>query len=132
MRIKRSNPFPLSSSNASDTITAGKAKARETVSAASHDAVMTTDILKKNIFKKDRSSDTVNVPELLSPAGDPECARAAIICGADAIYLGLKEGSARAGAGNFTFEELGETCRLARSMGVKVPRSARTSFSLAS
>ena len=81
---------------------------------------MTADILRKPILKKAGGSDTVAVPELLSPAGDPDSARAAILCGADAIYLGLKEGSARAGAGNFTFEELGETCSFAHSFGVKV------------
>ena len=86
---------------------------------------MTTDILKKQIYKKyvsriAESSDAPQVPELLSPAGDPECANAAILCGADAVYLGLKEGSARAGAGNFTFPQLKEICNFAHSMHVKV------------
>ena len=44
--------------------------------------------------------------ELLSPAGTLECGLAAFQYGADAVYLGMKEFSARADAGNFSFEEL--------------------------
>jgi collagenase-like PrtC family protease len=46
--------------------------------------------------------------ELLSPAGGPEAAFAALHCGADAIYLGLKKFSARAEAENFALDELSE------------------------
>ena len=81
---------------------------------------MVTDIIRKSILKKPDGSGTVHVPELLSPAGDPECGRAAVMCGADAIYLGLKEGSARAAAGNFTFPQLREMCSFAHSSGVLV------------
>ncbi|MDY0002017.1 MAG: peptidase U32 family protein [Polyangia bacterium] len=45
-------------------------------------------------------------PELLAPAGTPRKLEAAFHFGADAAYLGLKEGSLRAFAGNFTLEEL--------------------------
>lgn len=45
-------------------------------------------------------------PELLSPAGGPEAAYAALAYGADAVYLGLKQFSARAEAVNFSLEEL--------------------------
>ncbi len=46
-------------------------------------------------------------PELLSPAGDWECARAAIENGADAVYFGLATGfNARARATNFTVDDL--------------------------
>ncbi len=46
-------------------------------------------------------------PELLSPAGDWDCARAAIENGADAIYFGLDTGfNARARATNFTPDDL--------------------------
>ena len=48
------------------------------------------------------------LPELLAPAGSPEAARAALQYGADAIYLGLPEFSARAEAENFTWESLDE------------------------
>ena len=44
--------------------------------------------------------------ELLSPAGNREALSAAIACGADAVYLGYTAFSARAGAGNFSREEL--------------------------
>jgi collagenase-like PrtC family protease len=38
--------------------------------------------------------------ELLAPARDPECARAAIDCGADAVYIGAERFGAREAAGN--------------------------------
>ena len=44
--------------------------------------------------------------ELLSPAGNLETAVAAFQYGADAVYLGLKQFSARADAENFSFEDL--------------------------
>jgi len=46
------------------------------------------------------------LPELLAPAGDWECARAAVENGADAIYFGLEAFNARMRARNFTVEEL--------------------------
>ena len=42
------------------------------------------------------------LPELLAPAGDWECARAAVENGADAIYFGLEKFNARMRANNFT------------------------------
>ena len=45
-------------------------------------------------------------PELLAPAGDWECARAAIENGADAIYFGLERFNARMRAKNFTTADL--------------------------
>ena len=46
-------------------------------------------------------------PELLAPAGNWECAQAAIENGADAIYFGLQVGfNARARAANFSLEDL--------------------------
>jgi putative protease len=41
-----------------------------------------------------------NTIELLAPARDYDCARAAILCGADAVYIGAPQFSARAAAGN--------------------------------
>ena len=58
--------------------------------------------------------------ELLSPAGDFETALYAFDAGADAVYCGLKERSARAFAGNFSFEELSRLVAVARSRGKKV------------
>ena len=44
----------------------------------------------------------LRIPELLAPAGDWECARAAVENGADAVYFGLDCGfNARARAANF-------------------------------
>src|ERR1043166_3297894 len=45
-------------------------------------------------------------PELLAPAGDWECARAAVENGADAIYFGLEKFNARMRAHNFTEADL--------------------------
>jgi len=48
----------------------------------------------------------MSAPELLSPAGDWECLRAAVANGANAVYFGLPKFNARLRAHNFTFEEL--------------------------
>lgn len=45
-------------------------------------------------------------PELLSPAGNWDCAKAAVAAGADAIYFGLEKFNARLRADNFTTEDL--------------------------
>ncbi len=59
-------------------------------------------------------------PELLAPAGDLECARAAVENGADAIYFGLDCGfNARARAANIADEQLPELMRLLHQRGVK-------------
>ena len=50
---------------------------------------------------------TKNRPiEVLAPAGSMECLKAAILNGADAVYLGGEMFGARAYAGNFSNEEL--------------------------
>src|SRR5260221_679106 len=53
--------------------------------------------------------------ELLSPAGGPDAAFAALHHGADAIYLGLKHFSARAEAENVTLAVVCEVTAYARS-----------------
>ncbi len=58
-------------------------------------------------------------PELLSPAGNWECARAAVANGADAVYFGLPRFNARLRADNFTEGELPELMRFLHSHGVK-------------
>ena len=58
--------------------------------------------------------------ELLSPAGDFETALSAFAAGADAVYCGLGEYSARAYAGNLSFEELSRLVSFARVNGKKV------------
>ena len=58
--------------------------------------------------------------ELLSPAGDFETALAAFDAGADAVYCGLADFSARAFAKNLSFEDLGHLVRFAHANGKKV------------
>jgi putative protease len=58
-------------------------------------------------------------PEVLAPAGDMDCVRAAIENGADAIYFGVQKWNARARATNFALEELPELFSLLRLRGVK-------------
>lgn len=59
-------------------------------------------------------------PELLAPAGNFEALRAAVENGADAVYLGGKDFSARRYAENFTLEELEKAVDCAHLRGVKV------------
>jgi putative protease len=61
----------------------------------------------------------LHLPELLSPAGNWECARAAVANGADAIFFGLPRFNARMRADNFTAEDLPELMRFLHSHGVK-------------
>ena len=58
--------------------------------------------------------------ELLAPAGDIEAGYAALYYGADAVYLGLQQFSARATATNFTPEALNEFTAYAHALGKKV------------
>lgn len=58
--------------------------------------------------------------ELLAPAGDIEAGYAALYYGADAVYLGLKQFSARATANNFNEEELNEFVGFAHHLQRKV------------
>jgi len=62
----------------------------------------------------------VKKPELLAPAGNMEKAIIAIAYGADAVYLSGQLYGMRAGAGNFTHEELAEVVRYAHERNVKV------------
>ena len=58
-------------------------------------------------------------PELLAPAGDWECARAAVENGADAIYFGLERFNARMRANNFTEADLPKLMDFLHRRGVK-------------
>lgn len=64
--------------------------------------------------------------ELLAPAGDMVCLRAAFAAGADAVYLGGQKFGARAFAGNFTDEELIEALQLAHFLGKKIYLTVNT------
>ncbi len=59
-------------------------------------------------------------PELLSPAGNFESLKAAILAGCDAVYLGGKLFGARAFSNNFSNDELVEAINYAHLYGVKV------------
>lgn len=59
------------------------------------------------------------LPELLAPAGNWECAKAAVENGADAIYFGLDRFNARMRAENFTEADLPELMEYLHSRGVK-------------
>ena len=60
------------------------------------------------------------MPELLSPAGSPEKLRAALLYGADAVYLAGNMFGMRAAAANFTDEELAEAVAYTHARGKKV------------
>lgn len=57
--------------------------------------------------------------ELLAPAGDWECMRAAVANGADAVYFGVEKFNARARANNFTMDELPDIMAFLHMYGVK-------------
>src|SRR3954464_15467237 len=58
-------------------------------------------------------------PEILAPAGDWECAKAAVENGADAIYFGLDRFNARMRAQNFTEADLPRLMEFLHRRGVK-------------
>ena len=57
--------------------------------------------------------------ELLAPAKNLECGKAAIDHGADAVYIGAQHFGARVAAGN-SLADIGELCRYAHPFGAKV------------
>jgi U32 family peptidase len=58
-------------------------------------------------------------PELIAPAGNLDCARAAVANGADAVYFGLQTFNARMRADNFTPENLPELVGFLHSHNVR-------------
>jgi len=58
-------------------------------------------------------------PELLAPAGDWECVRAAVANGADCVYFGLTVFNARLRADNFTEEDLPQVMKFLHDHGCK-------------
>src|SRR5438445_6991929 len=62
---------------------------------------------------------TLRVPELLAPAGDWDCAKAAVENGADAIYFGLAKFNARIRAHNFSDADLPKLMEFLHRRGVK-------------
>ncbi|MDZ7967301.1 MAG: DUF3656 domain-containing protein [Nostoc sp. DedSLP03] len=72
-------------------------------------------------MKSDRSPSQPSLqrPELLAPAGNWECAKAAVENGADAIYFGLDRFNARMRAENFTEADLPQLMTFLHRRGVK-------------
>jgi U32 family peptidase len=62
---------------------------------------------------------SISRPELLSPSGNWDCARAAVANGADAIFFGMPRFNARLRADNFTEEDLPELMKFLHDHGVK-------------
>ena len=60
------------------------------------------------------------ISEILAPCGNWEMVKASVRAGADAIYLGTKEFSARAYAENFTVEDVKEVVKYCHLRNVKV------------
>ena len=60
------------------------------------------------------------IPEVLAPVGGPESLQAAVRSGADAVYIGAKQFSARRNADNFDDNDIAETVRYCHIRGVKV------------
>jgi putative protease len=72
-----------------------------------------------NLDSTAAASPPVRLPELLAPAGDWECARAAVENGADAIYFGLEKFNARMRAHNFGRDDLPKLMEFLHRRGVK-------------
>lgn len=58
-------------------------------------------------------------PEILAPAGNWDCVRAAVANGADAVYFGLDQFNARMRADNFTRADLGALVPFLHGRGVR-------------
>lgn len=68
----------------------------------------------------------LHLPELLCPAGDEAALKAAIDCGANAVYLGYKAFGARASAVNFDDEALERAVRYAHLYHARVHVTVNT------
>ena len=84
--------------------------------------------MKKNVKpgKKRRDAEGQRIrqhptkPDLMAPAGSPATWAAAVEAGADVVYLGLKDFSARAFAANFTLDEMSRLVPLSHERGTKI------------
>lgn len=68
----------------------------------------------------------MNNIEILSPCGGMDSVKAAVRCGCDAIYVGLKSFSARANAKNFDLDELENCVKYCHERDVKVYLTVNT------
>ncbi|QQE65396.1 peptidase U32 [Leptolyngbya sp. BL0902] len=78
-----------------------------------------TGLIPDNIPTPERSEIPLKRPELLAPAGQWDCAKAAVENGADAIYFGLDRFNARMRAENFTEADLPDLMAFLHRRGVK-------------
>lgn len=69
------------------------------------------------------------LPEILAPAGSMETLKAALRTGADAVYVGGKQFSARSSAANFSLDELKEAADLCHLYGAKLYLAVNTIIS---
>ncbi len=72
-----------------------------------------------NFLDAQTSPQAVKLPDLLAPAGNWECAKAAVANGADAIYFGLDRFNARMRSQNFTEADLPDLMAFLHQRGVK-------------
>ena len=72
-----------------------------------------------NFLDAQNSPQAVKLPDLLAPAGNWECAKAAVANGADAIYFGLDRFNARMRSQNFTEADLPDLMAFLHQRGVK-------------
>ena len=85
-------------------------------------AECTNKVYKQRIYTKMSQPRKI---ELLAPAKDAACARIAIDCGADAVYIGAGRFGARRAAGN-SLEEIKQVIDYAHLFGVKVYATLNT------
>ena len=78
-----------------------------------------------SLFSLEEESE-MEKPELLAPAGDYGCFRAALKAGADAVYIGGQEYGARAYAGNFSRDEVLSALDEAHFYGKKIYLTVNT------
>jgi len=69
---------------------------------------------------------TRHLPELLAPAGNWACLRAAVGAGCDAVYFGVAGLNMRAGAANFTLDDLPDIRNLCTEHAVKAYLAVNT------
>ena len=80
---------------------------------------MTGAVAQISIGNRQSAIGNLSSPELLAPAGDWECAKAAVENGADAIYFGLEKFNARMRAHNFTEADLPKLMEFLHRRGVR-------------
>ncbi len=76
-------------------------------------------LIPKRLSSTEENTRQIAKTELLSPAGNWDCARAAVENGADAIFFGLERFNARMRGKNFTVADLPELMAYLHSRGVK-------------